>query len=343
MSIEEMMITVKPESLQVSLNEIFAVDREAKLVRWLDEGMGLIRLRVGYEQVITAFRKRPPIFLQHVFPVCDTLTLEQSVDEDLQQILGAVQAQVALLDKSKSFSIQTRITQPKQSRFKRFDINRVVSEWLQAEGYALDVKHPEQVVSIVVDSEQAYVGISRTADNLSSWAGGHHRFKHEEEQISRAEFKLLEAIEVFDIQLPSRGLALDLGASPGGWTRVLLQRGFHVFAIDPADLHPSLRKNHNCKHFKQTAQVFLPNQGEADFDLLVNDMRMHVRESVDLMLEAADVLKPGAYAIMTLKLRKKQGLKVIEQAVSHLQKKYQVLRVKELFHNRSEVTLLLQK
>lgn len=51
-----------------------------------------------------------------------------------------------------------------------------------------------------------------------------------------AEFKLLEALEVFGIVLPSHGVALDLAAAPGGWTRVLRRAGEYVTAIDPGEL-----------------------------------------------------------------------------------------------------------
>ena len=51
------------------------------------------------------------------------------------------------------------------------------------------------------------------------------RFAREEGQVSRAEFKLLEAIELFGVAVREHGVALDLGASPGGWTRVLRRLG----------------------------------------------------------------------------------------------------------------------
>ena len=59
--------------------------------------------------------------------------------------------------------------------------------------------------------------------------------------VSRAALKLVHALDVFDLQ--PHGIALDLGASTGGFTQVLLARGAaHVHAVDVGhgQLHASL-------------------------------------------------------------------------------------------------------
>jgi 23S rRNA (cytidine2498-2'-O)-methyltransferase len=85
----------------------------------------------------------------------------------------------------------------------------------------LDVRNPEQVLSLVCTPTHGYLGFSLAVENLSTWAGGVHRFKREKEQISRAEFKLLEILNLFQLSLSAGDTALDLGAAPGGWTRIL--------------------------------------------------------------------------------------------------------------------------
>ena len=61
--------------------------------------------------------------------------------------------------------------------------------------------------------------------------------------VSRAALKLLAGLEAFDLS-PEGRVALDLGASTGGFTQILLKRGARrVYAIDVGrdQLHPSLR------------------------------------------------------------------------------------------------------
>ncbi len=61
--------------------------------------------------------------------------------------------------------------------------------------------------------------------------------------VSRAALKLIEGLDAFNFDPQGRSV-LDIGASTGGFTQVLLERGAdHVIAVDVGhgQLHPSLR------------------------------------------------------------------------------------------------------
>ena len=77
-------------------------------------------------------------------------------------------------------------------------------------------------------------------DMLSDWPGGAVRFQREEGQISRAKFKLLEAEREFGLHYAKYQQALDIGAAPGGWTSLLLERGLRVTPSIQQSLHPTL-------------------------------------------------------------------------------------------------------
>jgi 23S rRNA (cytidine2498-2'-O)-methyltransferase len=209
-------------------------------------------------------------------------------------------------------------------------------------GAPLDVKSPVQILSVVVDQENAYLGISLTQQNLSDWAGGVRRFAKDKGQISRAEFKLLEAIEQFGLSLPARGRALDLGAAPGGWTRVLRQKEQLVTAVDPGQLHESLRKDTAVRHLPITAEKYLTQYPDS-YDLIVNDMRLDARDSSRLMVAYAPYLYPHGDGIMTLKLPSASPQDPLNHALNILRQAYQVVQVRHLFHNRFEVTVHLKR
>jgi 23S rRNA (cytidine2498-2'-O)-methyltransferase len=212
---------------------------------------------------------------------------------------------------------------------------------LETTGAPLDVRRPEQVLSVVCLPAHGFLGISAAADNLSDWAGGAHRFKREAGQISRAEFKLLEALEVFELTLPAGGVALDLGAAPGGWTRVLRRHALRVVAVDPADLHPLIESDPAVVHVRQTAGECLPTREQ--FDVILNDMRMDADGSVRLMILAADSLKPAGLAVMTLKLPGQRRAQVVARSLDLLRQRYRIVGARQLFHNRREITVALKR
>jgi 23S rRNA (cytidine2498-2'-O)-methyltransferase len=178
--------------------------------------------------------------------------------------------------------------------------------------------------------------------NLSDWAGGVRRFAREPGQISRSEFKLLEALEVFKIELPPHGLALDLGAAPGGWTRVLRQQGQYVTAIDPAILDDRLSGDKGIRYRRVTAEAYLAD-GPDQFDLIANDMRMDARDSARLMAAYARYLYPHGCALMTLKLPELNRRTLLQHALDILGKSYVLAGARQLFHNRSEITVYLKQ
>jgi 23S rRNA (cytidine2498-2'-O)-methyltransferase len=212
-------------------------------------------------------------------------------------------------------------------------------------GATLDVRHPRQVVSVIcvghAQGGTAYLGVSATTHNLSDWAGGMRRFAREEEQVSRSEFKLLEAIEVFGLDLAPRGVALDLGAAPGGWTRILRRHALYVTAVDPGDLDPRLAGDRGVRHKRMSAEAYLANAPD-HFDVIVNDMRMDARDSARLMVAYAPQLYAHGWALMTLKLAETKRRTALDHAFAILQEAYTIAGARHLFHNRSEITVYLR-
>ncbi|MBE9010055.1 50S rRNA methyltransferase [Pseudanabaenaceae cyanobacterium LEGE 13415] len=326
----QVIFTASPEFAQVALNEFQIVDRHCKFIQWLDSGVGLIELNTEFSTLAAQIAITKAAFTRHICPVTETISIDN--------LKSAVASQISQFDPTQTLSVQIRSN---TKEINRSELRNLIADDLIAAGLKVEAKDPAQIISIFCTQEIAYLGFSIAAENLSNWAGGMHRFAHEAGQISRAEFKLLEAIDVFNLQLPSEGLALDLGASPGGWTRVLRNRGLSVVAVDPCDLAESLRSDSNIKHYRQLVQQYLPNCRDR-FDLIVNDMRMAPVDSAKNMIAASEVLKEEGLAVMTLKLPSKGVKGTIGNAVTILEDKYQIIGVRNLFHNRQEATLVMR-
>ncbi|MDX1689298.1 MAG: SAM-dependent methyltransferase, partial [Candidatus Promineifilaceae bacterium] len=336
-----LILTADPDFLDLALRELEKIAPGAERLDTFGGEAILLALPGSFWELAEAWRQEPPIFVRHVNPVQATRPLPAGLNA--VHALRALAAETfgEMMDPTLPFSVQTRLFC--DVTYKAYDVNTALAQSLAAEsGAPLDVRAPQQIVSVVIAVHRGQttglLGLSPAVYNLSDWAGGKRRFAREREQISRAEFKLLEALEVFDVPLPERGVALDLGAAPGGWTRVLRQKGQYVTAVDPGRLHQRLEQDPNVRHQQMTAEAYLES-GPDQFDLILNDMRLDARDSARLMVDYAPALYRHGRAIMTLKLPEYNRETVIDHAFNILDRAYERLSARHLFHNRSEITV----
>ncbi len=217
-----------------------------------------------------------------------------------------------------------------------------VSERLLDKGFGVTRAGSAQVLSCCLTSDGVVVGLNRRALSLSDWPGGRVRLGRPPGQVSRSEFKLEELFQLCPLEIPAAGTALDLGAAPGGWTRILRQRGLEVWAVDPGELAPPLPADPLVHHQAATAGEFLRRTG-IDFDLVVNDMRMDPELSSEVMLQAAQRLRPGGVAIITLKTGTHRPVRTLHRCLRILQPKYETVFARQLHHNRHELTVVAQR
>jgi 23S rRNA (cytidine2498-2'-O)-methyltransferase len=229
-------------------------------------------------------------------------------------------------------------------------VGKELAERLRADGVSIERKAPSFLVTVGVTEEEYLVGACGVEAALSSWPLGQARYRLDDAQsVSRAEGKLVEALDTLPFSPALECSVIDLGASPGGWTRVLAERGHRVEAVDPAELDAGVTRMRGVTHHRMAADRFI---GEARgrglrFGALVNDMRMDPVESAQLVDEAAAILSPNAAVLMTLKLklesRPEEIFGVISQAKEILSRRYELQGARQLFSNRSEVTVALKR
>ncbi len=200
----------------------------------------------------------------------------------------------------------------------------------------------EQIAGVVLAPSEIVVGLNSVDSALSDWPGGRVRLAKPKGQISRSEFKLEELFREHDPGLDEGGVAIDLGASPGGWTRILRQRGFTVWAVDPGALDPRIATDPLVHHVSTTAGPFLAST-DVMADLIVNDMRMDPGLSAALMTQAATWLVPGGTMIQTLKVTPDRPRRAVEHALGTLRQAFEITLVRQLHHNRNEVTVVGRK
>lgn len=292
---------------------------------------------LSINDLATTCRTEPTIFVRHLMREIGWIPAEtaQSLEDVVAIAIGAwtqlpVRADVAL---------QVWASGEVPLPYRTDELRRAVAEALSDRGIAVERAGQEQVLGMAVTSEGISLGLNGLASGLSDWPGGRVRLARPKEQISRSEFKLEELFRVQDLDLPDGGVAIDLGASPGGWTRILRQRGFTVWAVDPGKLDPRLANDSGINHVRMTAGPFL-RMTDVEADLVVNDMRMDPDLSTRTMLDAATRLKPGGMMIQTLKVTPHNTLRTAQHALDNLAGAYEIVWAGQLHHNRNEITVV---
>lgn len=317
-------------------NSQYLLDQEIKShnglgsIEWLSETEGILESKLTNEKLVEVIRTTPIIFIRHLFPVLGTVDFDKALT-----ILNEIK-----LENNKSFSLQIR--SPQNLRKESIEIRNTIVDEFKNQGFTLNVKNPDQIISLYFTDNEVYYGLGTTALQLSKWSAGMVHFSKEQSKISRAEFKLREVFETFDVPLV-HGLAIDLGAAPGGWTQVLVEQGFSVIAIDPAKLAPSVKANPKVTHFKGSSQDFLKQMEGLTFDVMVNDMKMSIKPSLGIFHSLSENLSPYGYGIITLKLPKEYNYSYISDVLRDVRKLFKIKEARQLFHNRHEITLLVQK
>lgn len=194
-----------------------------------------------------------------------------------------------------------------------------------------------------VGSSACHVGIGRVG-LASPWPMGIPRIRVRGRSPSRSGHKLAEAFEVLAGGAPRAEpgtLAVDLGASPGGWTSQLLAAGFSVIAIDNGPMDPALLETGRVKHLREDGFRYRPGQ---PVPWMVCDI---VESPSRVAALAAEWVAEGwcHQAIFNLKLPMKRRREEVERAraivADTLGRRPFLLRLKQLYHDREEVTAWL--
>lgn len=290
--------------------------------------------------IATACREGPVTFVRHLFREAGFIPRGSATD--LATVSTDAVATWLQLPVAPMVALHVWASGPIDAPFRTDELWRALAERLDGQGIRAGRSGPNQILSACVIPDGIVLGLNGVANALTDWPGGRVRLARPKGQIARSEFKLEELFRTTDLPIPTTGIAIDLGASPGGWTRILRQRGLIVWAVDPADLDPRIASDPDVYHIRTTAGPFL-SETSLEADLVVNDMRMSADLSVSVMRGAMRRLKPGGVTIQTLKITPHGALRTVRNALSTLSDDYEMLFARQLHHNRNEVTVVARR
>lgn len=326
-------ITVNENSKKYLIEELKIHKEKIIIEKWLDKKLVLISSSLNFVDLYSLIVSFPIVTIRHIFEIKDILTIDEL--NTLEIRLKKLYETVPLED---SINIQVRTISKKiESHY----LKEIIMDNIRRLGYILNNQAEYTVTTLCID-EVIYIGYNESYLNLSIYSGGEIHYKKNKDVISRAEFKLLELFELVDFNLKDGFKALDLGAAPGGWSKVLLHKNMKVYAVDPGKVNELLLENSNFVFYNESAQQFLSRNKKIKFDFIVNDMKMDVRKSLSIMMAFNKMAVPSTIFILTVKLPKKGKQQLVSNIMQSIQNCYNIIFARQLFHNRAEITVVFK-
>src|ERR1041385_2247404 len=204
-------------------------------------------------------------FARHGFPVrivIEHAALEAAADEIAGALSGELQGRAAYVlsswvpDSASGNPLAARaaaLADLVEARFAAGGARRIRSRDVGAE--------PVPIVDLCVfGSSSMATGVTSSHDAVSLAPGGRMRVKVPGDRPSRAARKLAEAFAWLGMSPEPGETCVDLGAAPGGWSFVLLERRARVVAVDPGRLRPDLMARRGLRYVQGSAFDFQPDE-----------------------------------------------------------------------------------
>lgn len=276
------------------------------------------------------------------------------VAKDLNDRISSVLAHIAPLPMCGSVMVETADTSEAKelSKFcRKFTVPLRQALKKQQKLTAKETANRPRLHLMFTASDCAYLGYSYSY-NHSPNPMGIMRLRFPSQAPSRSTLKLEEAFLTFipqsewDERLAGGLRAVDLGASPGGWTYQLVRRGMMVNSVDNGPMAESLMETGQVEHFMEDGFKYTPSRKNIYW--LVCDMIEKPSKVANLM---SWWLIEGycQEAIFNLKLpmkrrydEMKQCFALIDQLLSENEVKYK-MQAKQLYHDREEITVHLRR
>lgn len=293
-----------------------------------------------------------PVFVYNIFPL-------KSCSKIGKDYLGSIYKAIPkALPKSGSVKIECFDINSKKG-YSAKDIEVHLGQRLEKSKHSVNIENPDFLLYLVLINMKCYLGLADYNKMDKKFINPErHYHPYSKDSVSRSELKLMQAFNEFKIQ--GEGIAIDLGAAPGGWSKFLASSGFKVVAIDNGDLdYKNLRKSglkvkilangsYISKYLQQNNIVHIKSDsGKVKLkglkaNLLLDDMNLQPSESAKILLSFAKNLEKNGKMVMTVKCIDRKAEKHIHNAVKVLSKKFKIKGTKVLPSNRQEVTLFAE-
>ncbi len=193
---------------------------------------------------------------------------------------------------------------------------------------------------ILVEPDYWWVGYHVVEAASQRWSGGVPSLASPADVISRAYYKVAEALAWSMLPIKSGHVCVEIGSAPGGSCQYLLEQGFQLIAIDPANLVPRIAHHPALQHIRRRAHE-VRRSWLKPAQWLFCDANVSPRE---VLTAIEGWHKDGLMfqgMLITLKIADAEWF---EQLTEHRERVigwgYSNVKIRQLAYNRHEVCLL---
>ncbi|MDR2704443.1 MAG: SAM-dependent methyltransferase, partial [Planctomycetaceae bacterium] len=208
---------------------------------------------------------------------------------------------------------------------------------------------PDENILTVAETDSGYyfIGVHTISKKLPiqlCYPGGVLPITIPDNAVSRAWLKFEEGLQWSGFPIAKGDCCLDIGASPGGGSQVLLSHGAKVLGVDPAEMDPVVLNHSGFTHIRskisQTKRSLFQN-----VRWIIADINVAPNYTLDVLEELATRKEiPLRGMLFTLKLFQWSLAEHLPSYIERLQHwGFDDVRVKQLVFNRQEVTVAVQR
>lgn len=283
------------------------------------ENLDLLRQELGQVSMVV----ENLVFSQTTMDACFAL---DSWFEPVLVTFESISEAVKILRQAGKFWYLHPLNQVRRSRLIEEQLRRFT---LQEVPFSRDLEVPDIGVFTLLDHNTLVYSRQRQ----KKWPDGSCYFIEDKvNPPNRAYLKLWEALFLLGHYPQAGDKALDLGASPGGWTYVMHSLGAQVVAVDKAPLDPAIAALPGVSSMQQSAFALDPLTLDEGFDWVLSDVACYPDRAYALIMKWIESGKAGQL-IFTIKLQGKTDLQALEQ-FRHIPNSM----ITNLFYNKHEAT-----
>jgi 23S rRNA (cytidine2498-2'-O)-methyltransferase len=206
----------------------------------------------------------------------------------------------------------------------------------------------DRVLDVVVPhaaepDEPWLVGMHEHDANHGPWPGGVPYVPAPPEAPSRAWSKIEEALRWADLEPRPGEIAVELGSSPGGASRALLDRGLMVYGVDPGEMDPRVLASDRFVHLQLPAAEVPKRALPRSYEWLALDVNLAPMIALRYVERFVALAHGGLRgAVLTLKINDDGIFEALPRLYERIGKLgASSVRVTQLPSHRSEVVAIL--